>query len=87
MSAASSSGGRQPDDGVDDEHDDVRLGDREARLVLDGRLDQVVRVELEAARVDEHEPAPVPLGVAVQAVAGRVGAILDDGRRGRRRSG
>ena len=78
---------RQPDDRVDDEDDDVGLGDREAGLVLDARLDGVVGVELEAAGVDEDEPPAVPLGVAVEAVAGRAGAVLDDGRRGRRRSG
>ena len=35
-------GGGQADRGVDHEQDHVRLGDREARLVLDLRLDRVV---------------------------------------------
>ena len=73
-------GGRQPGDRLDDEHDDVGLGDRDARLVLDARLDRVARVDLEAARVDEHEPPPVPVGQAVQPIAGRPGPILDDRR-------
>ena len=70
----------QPDDGVHHQHDDVRLRDGQPGLVLDGGLDQVVGVELEAARVDQDEAPSVPLGVAVEAIAGRVGAILDDGR-------
>ena len=73
-------GRRQPGRRVDEEQDDVRLGDGEARLLLDARLDRVVRVELEPARVDDDEAPAVPLGVAVEAVAGRPGAVLDDGR-------
>ena len=73
-------GRRQPDDRVHDEDDDVGLGDGEAGLLLDRGLDQVVGVELEAAGVDEDEATAVPLGVAVEPVAGRVGAVLDDGR-------
>ena len=37
-------------------------------------------LELEPAGVDDDEPPAVPLGVAVEAVAGRPGAVLDDGR-------
>ena len=66
--------------GVHDEDDDVGLGDGETRLVLDGRLDQVVRVQLQAAGVHQDEAPAVPFGVAVEAVPRRVGAILDDGR-------
>ena len=73
-------GRRQARDRVDHEDDDVGLGDREAGLLLDAGLDRVVRVDLEAAGVDEHEPPAVPLGVAVQAVAGRPRAVLDDRR-------
>ena len=69
-----------PGRGIDHEHDDVRLGDRQAGLLLDARLDRVVRVELQAAGVDEHEAPAVPLGVAVQPVARRPGAVLDDRR-------
>ena len=73
-------GRRRPAHRVDDEQDDVRLGDRQPGLLLDPRLDRVVRVELQAAGVDDDEPPAVPLGVAVEAVAGRPGAILDDRR-------
>ncbi len=71
---------RQAGRGIDDEQDDVGLGDREARLLLDPRLDRVARVDLEAAGVDDHEPPAVPLGVAVQPVTRRPGAVLDDRR-------
>ena len=76
-----------PGRGIDDEHDDVRLGDGQPGLLLDARLDGVVGIQLEAARVDDHEAPAVPLGIAVQAVARRAGPVLDDGRCGRRRSG
>ena len=76
-----------PVDRVDDEDDDVRLGDRQPGLLLDARLDRIVRVELEPAGVDDHEPPAVPLGVAVQPVAGRPGAVLDDRVARRRGSG
>ena len=36
--------------------------------------------DLQPARVHDHEPAAVPLGVAVQAVPGRPRAVLDDRR-------
>ena len=65
---------------IDDEHDHVRLGDRETGLLLDPHLDRVVRVQLEAAGVDDDEPAAVPFGVAVQPVARRSRPILDDRR-------
>ena len=78
--AASRSAGVVPVDGVDHEQDDVRLGDGQPRLLLDARLDRVVRVELEAAGVDDDEAPAVPLGVAVEAVARRPGAVLDDRR-------
>ena len=76
-----------PLDRIDDEDDDVGLGDRQPGLLLDARLDRVVRVDLEAAGVDDDEPPAVPLGVAVEAVTGRPGAVLDDRRARRRRSG
>ena len=43
-------------------------------------LDRIVGVDLEPAGVDDDEPPAVPLGVAVQPVAGRPGAVLDDRR-------
>ena len=70
--------GRHTDRGVDNEEDRVCLGDREAGLLLDLCLDRVVRVDLEPAGVDDDEASAVPLGVAVEAVAGRPRAILDD---------
>ena len=73
-------GRRQPGRRVDDEQDDVRLGDGQAGLLLDARLDRIVGVELEPAGVDDDEATAVPLGVAVEAVTGRPGAVLDDRR-------
>ena len=69
-----------PGRGIDHEDDDVGLGDREAGLLLDAQLDRVVGIDLEAAGVDDHEPPAVPLGVAVQPVARRPRAVLDDRR-------
>ncbi len=57
-SAASRSGGVMPGHGVDDEHDDVGLGDGQPGLLLDASLDRVVRVDLEPARVDDDERRP-----------------------------
>jgi len=68
----------QPADRIDDEDDDVRLGDRQPRLDLDLGLDRVVRVNLQAAGVNQDEPPAVPLGVSVQAVPGRPRPILND---------
>ena len=67
-------------DGIDHEHDDVGLTDGQAGLLLDVRLDRVVRIDLEAAGVDDDESPAVPLGVAVQPVTGRPGTVLDDRR-------
>ena len=72
-------GGRQARGRVDDEEDDVRFLDREARLLLDLLLDDVARVDLHPAGVDDDEAAVVPLGHRVEPVAGRAGAVLDDG--------
>ena len=73
-------GGRHADRGIDDEHDHVGLGDGQPCLLLDTQLDRVVGIDLEPARVDQHEPAAVPFRVAVQPVPGRPGAVLDDRR-------
>jgi len=64
---------------IDDEDDGVGLRDGQAGLFLDAQLDGVAGVDLEAAGVDDDEPPTVPLGVAVEAVAGRPRAVLDDG--------
>ena len=80
ISAASSSAGVRPVIGVDHEHDHVRLDDRDPRLLLDPLLDRVAGVDLDAAGVDDDEPPAVPLGVAVQPVAGGPGPVLDDRR-------
>ena len=65
---------------VDDEDDDVGLGDGQACLLLDPSLDRVVGIELQPAGIDDDEAPGVPLGVAIQAVPGRARAVLDDGR-------
>ena len=72
-------GGRQAGRRVDDEDDDVGLLDGQAGLVLDALLDGVAGVDLQAAGVDDDVAAVVPLGHAVEPVAGRAGAVLDDG--------
>src|SRR5439155_8268845 len=49
---------------------------------LGAHLDRAARLDLEPARVDDDEPAAVPLRVAIQAIARRPRAILDDRRAG-----
>ena len=71
-------GRRRTGDRVDDEQDHVGLGDREAGLDLDGSLDRVVRVDLEAAGVHDEEAAAVPVAVAVQPVPRRARPVLHD---------
>ena len=71
-------GRRGPGRRVDDEDDHVGLVDRQAGLLLDALLDRVVGIDLQAARVDDDEAAAVPFGVAVEAVPGGPGAVLDD---------
>jgi hypothetical protein len=44
------------------------------------QLDRVVGVDLEPAGIDQDEAAAVPLSVTVEAVTGRAGPVLDDGR-------
>src|SRR5262249_23118258 len=70
----------EPGDRLNHEDDQVRLGDGDTRLVLDARLDRVARIDLQPAGVDDHEPPPVPFGLAVEAVAGCSRAILHDRR-------
>lgn len=64
---------------IDHEDDDVGVGDRDARLLLDPCLDGIVGILLQATGVDHDEPAPVPVGVAIEPVTGGPGAVLDDG--------
>ncbi len=71
--------GGHSDDRVGHEDDDVRLGDGQSGLLLDSLLDGIAGMDLEAARVHDDEAAAVPLAVAVDAVAGRAGAVLHDG--------
>ena len=66
--------------GVHHEQDQVRLPDRQPRLLLDLRLDRVAGAALEPAGVDHDEAPAVPFGLAVQPVARGAGAVLDDGR-------
>ena len=65
---------------VDHEQDRVGLGDGQAGLLLDARLDRIVGIELETAGVDDDEAPAVPLGVAVEAVTRGARAVLDDRR-------
>ena len=71
-------GRRQAGDRVDDEHDEVCFADGQPSLLLDPLFDRIAGMDLEAARVNDDEAAPVPVGVAVDAVSGRSGTVLDD---------
>ena len=54
--------GAQARPGVDDQHRDVGVGERRARLLLDLARELVVVLEVDAAGVDQRERPPVPLG-------------------------
>ena len=66
--------------GVDREQDQVRFLDGDPCLVLHPLLDVGARVELQPTGVDHGEGAAVPLGRAVDAVAGRARDVGDDGQ-------
>ena len=63
---------------VDDEHRDLRVGQRGARLVLDRDGERVLVVEVHAAGVDQRERAPVPVGLELLAVARDARALVHD---------
>ena len=63
-SAISWSPGPQAGARVDDEHRDVGVGERRARLLLDRARELVAVVEVDAAGVDQRERAAVPLASA-----------------------
>ena len=72
-------GRRHAADGIDHKDDDVRLSDRDPGLLLDLFLDRIARLDLEPPGVDRDEAPAVPLGIAVNAVAGGPGAVFHDG--------
>ena len=79
VSASSSSPGRDPVPGVDDEEDEVGLLDRGARLLRDRGAERVGREVVDAARVDQQEVLAVPVGDQLLAVARHTGRLVDDG--------
>ena len=64
--------------GVDHEQRDLGVGDRLARLVLDADRERVVVLEVDAAGVDQRQPAAVPLGRELLAVARDPRPLVDD---------
>ena len=64
---------------VDDLHDDVGRRDGLLRLAHDLRAERVRQRLLPAARVDDHELAPVPAGDVFGAVAGHAGGVVNQG--------
>ena len=71
--------GGDPGPCVEDEQDEVGLGDRAASLVGD-LLRQRRRVgDVDAAGVDEQEAVPSPLADDLLAVARDAGRLVDDG--------
>ena len=66
--------------GVDDEHRDLRVGERGLRLLADRAGDRVEVALVHAAGVDEREAPPVPLGGDLVAVARHARALVHDGR-------
>ena len=70
--------GPQPRAGVDHEQGDLGVGQRGARLVLDGDGQRVLVVEVHAARVDQRERAPVPVRLELLAVARDARALVHD---------
>ena len=67
---------------VDDKEDDLRLFDGQLGLTAHEFKHAVVGVGLEAARVDNMEDMVVPGAVAILAVAGHAGHVLNDGEAG-----
>ena len=53
-----------PGASVDDQHRDVGVGQRGARLLLDLPGEVVALVEVDAAGVDQRQRPPVPVGVS-----------------------
>ena len=72
--------GRDPELRVDDEEDEVGLGDRLARLVGDRARDRRLVGDVDAARVDEQEALAGPLADELLAVARDARRLVDDGR-------
>ena len=70
--------GRDPDLGVDDEEDEVRLGDRLARLDGDRARDRRLVGDVDAAGVDQEEALAGPLDDELLAVARDAGRLVDD---------
>src|SRR3954452_23899853 len=64
--------------GVDDEHRDLRVGERRLGLLADRARDRVGIEEVHAARVDEREAPAVPLARDLVAVAGDARALVHD---------
>ena len=65
---------------VNNEDDDVGLLAGKERLLADARGEDVLGLDgLDAARVDDHEVAAVPVGLVVGAVTGDAAALVDDG--------
>ena len=68
---------------VHHEDDDVSLLAGKKRLLADARGEDVLGLDgLDAARVDDHEVAAVPVGLVVGAVTGDAAALMDDGLAG-----
>ena len=73
-------GRRQAGDRVDHEEDQVGLVDGQPGLLLDLFFDRVAGVDFQTTGIDHDETSAVPVGIAVDSVAGGSSAILDDGR-------
>ena len=76
--AISWSPGRTPARASTTSSGDLGVGDRLARLVLDRDGERVLVVEVHAAGVDQRQPAAVPLGGELLAVARDARALVDD---------
>ncbi len=63
---------------VDHEHGHVGVGDARAGLLLDLARELVLILEVDAARIDQRQLAPVPVGRELLAVAGHPRAFVDD---------
>src|SRR5205823_7466918 len=68
--------------GIDHEQDRVGLVHGDLDVFADGPGEALVRAGGEPGRVDDRELTPVPLHVAVQAIARRTGNTLGDGHGG-----
>ena len=65
---------------VGEEHDDIRMGNGDLRLLAHKGQYLVVRARLDTAGIDEAELSAAPFALAIDAVARNARRVLHDGK-------